>query len=423
MNTMASTFFSSPPVTSPRLTRAASCQQLVDRVGAPVLERQEVALGHASTSSRPASSRSASAWRTTAAAAAGAPAGSVAVPVRMRRPKSARCTSAAGRPRCRPSSSPRPDTVRTPSARAPRRQVLADRDRVGDQPLALDHADVGQGGGAGHRPAAEGAAEIAEGERVGEQRARDDRADRQAAGQSLGERQRVRGHADRLGRAERATAADAALHLVEEEHGTALVAEAPGRGEELERTVARAGEPLHRLDQHRGDVVVHRRVERRDVVEGHLPAQRDAGAARRFLVAGPVGAGERRGRTPVPAAPHRDDRLPPGVAPGQVQRVLVGFRARVAEEHPPERIRTQLRQLLGQALPLRQRHGGRVEQELRRLLGDGAHDVGMAVPGRGDRVTAVGIEPLVRRPRPPARSRGPAPAGPASGNTPAGARG
>ena len=134
-----------------------------------------------------------------------------------------------------------------------------------------------------------------------------------------------------------------------------------------------------------------------------------AGAARRLLVARPVGAGERRGRAPVPAAPHRDDRLPPGVPPGQMQRVLVGLRARVAEEDPPERLRTELGQLLGQRLPLRQRHGRRVEQELRRLLGDGAHDVGMAVPGRGDRVAAIGIEPLVRRPRPPARSRGPGP--------------
>ena len=170
---------------------------------------------------------------------------------------------------------------------------------------------------------------------------------------------------------------------------------AAGGVEELERAVARAGEPLHRLDQHRGDRVVHRRVERGDVVERHLPAQRHAGAPRRLLVARPVGAGERRGRAAVPAAPHRDDRLAPGVPPGQMERVLVGLRARVAEEDPPERRRTELGQLLRQRLALRQRHGRRIEQELRRLLGDGPHHVGMAVAGRGHGVAAVGIEPLV----------------------------
>ena len=224
MKTIASTFFSSPPVTSPRLIRAASCQQPFDLGRAPVLERQEVALGHASTSARAARSRSASRWEKDSGGSSRSTWGSVAVPVRMRRPKSARCTSTAGRPRCSPSSKPAAGHLADAERRGAAGEVLADLDRVGDQPIALDHGDVGERRRAGHRPAAEGAAEVAEGERLGEPRARDDRADRKAGGESLGERQRVGRHADRLGGAERPTAADAALHLVEEQDGTALVA-------------------------------------------------------------------------------------------------------------------------------------------------------------------------------------------------------
>ena len=50
MNTIASTLRSSPPVISPRFTRAASASSAVDLGGSPVLQREEVALGHASTS-------------------------------------------------------------------------------------------------------------------------------------------------------------------------------------------------------------------------------------------------------------------------------------------------------------------------------------------------------------------------------------
>ena len=60
MNTIASTLRSSPPVISPRFTRAASASSAVDLGGCPVLQREEVALRHASTSFSPARSRSAS---------------------------------------------------------------------------------------------------------------------------------------------------------------------------------------------------------------------------------------------------------------------------------------------------------------------------------------------------------------------------
>ena len=70
-------------------------------------------------------------------------------------------------PRCRPSSRPRPLTCRTPSARAPRGEARADPDRVLDETLALDHVDGGERGRAGHRSAAERAAEVADADRRG----------------------------------------------------------------------------------------------------------------------------------------------------------------------------------------------------------------------------------------------------------------
>ena len=171
MNTIASTFFSSPPVTSPRLTRAASCSSPSTSAGPQSSSARKSRLV---TPAPPRGRRGADrprAWENESGGSSRSTWGSVAVPVRIRRSKSARCTSTAGRSRCSPSSRPRPDTLRTPSAARAAREVLADRDRVGDEPLALDHVDVGERRRAGHRPAAEGAAEIAEGERVGEPRA------------------------------------------------------------------------------------------------------------------------------------------------------------------------------------------------------------------------------------------------------------
>ncbi len=46
MNTIASTFFSSPPLTSPALDSAAKRQQRIHLVGSPIFQREEVALGH-----------------------------------------------------------------------------------------------------------------------------------------------------------------------------------------------------------------------------------------------------------------------------------------------------------------------------------------------------------------------------------------
>ena len=94
-----------------------------------------------------------------------------------------------------------------------------------------------------------------------------DRADRQTRGETLGEGEDVGGDAIRLGGAEGAAPAHATLHFIEDE-GRAPLGADPARGlQESGRAVTSAGEALHRLDDERGDRVVHRGLERGDVVE------------------------------------------------------------------------------------------------------------------------------------------------------------
>ena len=202
-------------------------------------------------------------------------------------------------------------------------------------------------------------------------------------------------HAERLGRGERPAAADAALHLVEDQHRAALVADAAGGAQELGRAVARAGQTLHRLHDHRGHGVVHRRLERGHVVERHLARQRDAGPGGASSYLRAVGAGERRGGAAVPSAAQRDDRLASGVPPRQVQARSRWLPRPSCRRTPAPADRDRAPPALRQRLPVGMRHRGRIEQQLRGLVGDGPHDVGMAVPGRGHRMTAVGVEPFV----------------------------
>ena len=160
---------------------------------------------------------------------------------------------------------------------------------------------------------------------------------------------------DRLRGAEGAAAPDAALDLVEEEHRAAVVADPAGgaRGTRASsRARRRSPAPARRCTA--ATVSSTAALERGDVVERHLAAESGMPAPRAPPPrSGPVGARERRGRAAVPAAAHaRRSSAARCALPRQVQRVLVRLRARVAEEHPPERIGTErgepLRQLLAQ---------------------------------------------------------------------------
>jgi hypothetical protein len=87
--------------------------------------------------------------------------------------------------------------------------------------------------------------------------------------------------------------------------------------------------------------------------------------------------------------------LASGVLAGDVKCVLVGFSARVAEKDPVQRAGAQLGEPLGEYLAVLMRDGARIEEQTLRLVRDGPNDVRMRVAGGGDRVPAVGVEPLI----------------------------
>ena len=104
----------------------------------------------------------------------------------------------------------------------------------------------------------------------------EERADRQSVREALRERDRVGPDAVGLPREERAAAADAGLHLVEDQQRAVLVGERARLREHLGRERVHAALALHRLEQDRGGVradVLGERLRRRE-------ARRRARAAR-----------------------------------------------------------------------------------------------------------------------------------------------
>ncbi len=97
----------------------------------------------------------------------------------------------------------------------------------------------------------------------------------------------------------------------------------------------------------------------------------------------------------MPASPERYDRLPAGVTPGQMKRILVGFGARVTKKHAGERTGAQVDERFGQGLAKWMRHCRGIEQQLGCLLTNRSDDAGVTMAGRGYGVTAVCVEPLI----------------------------
>ena len=137
---------------------------------------------------------------------------------------------AAGRSSSMPIIRPWPRTSTTPAT--PGELLLeavlqhaADRGGVLEQALLFHDAQRLDAGAHRERVAAEGGAVVARAEHVGRLRAADDRADRHARAEALGERHHVGADAGPLVREPLAGAAHAALHLVEHQQPAALVAD------------------------------------------------------------------------------------------------------------------------------------------------------------------------------------------------------
>ena len=102
--------------------------------------------------------------------------------------------------------------------------------------LVVDRVDDGAGGGARDGVAAEGRGVVAGLEAGGRVVGDEERADREPVREALRERDGVGPHAELLPGEERAGAADAGLHLVEDQQRAVLVGELARLREELRRT-------------------------------------------------------------------------------------------------------------------------------------------------------------------------------------------
>jgi len=245
--------------------------------------------------------------------------------------------------------------------------------------------------GTGDWAAGERRAVIAGREDVRQPRTADQRADRQPAAERLGRRHQVGDDARVLVGPQGSRASQPGLDLVVDQSGAVLVAGRPRGVQQLVVEDMNAALALDRFEQHRGGALVDGGGDgprgRRDRKEtGHERSEgRLLGLLRRRRQRS-VGAS-------VKAALQRDD-----VAAGlglarDLQRRLVGLGAGVGKVHPAAQ------RALGQ--PLGQRHRGLGVDEvadvnqLRRLLGDRAHDGGVAVAQRADRQAGLEVQVLV----------------------------
>src|SRR5919112_6655031 len=82
------------------------------------------------------------------------------------------------------------------------------------------------------------------------------------------------------------------------------------------------------------------------------------------------------------------------MTPRQMQRVLVGLRTRVTQEHSRQRVRAELHQFLGQRIADRVWYRGGVEQKLSSLLRHRTNHLRMTVSGGSHGMPAICVEPL-----------------------------
>ena len=243
----------------------------------------------------------------------------------------------------------------------------------------------------------------ADGEHAGDFVRGQHRADREAAAQAFRARQDV-GHDTLLhvGK-ERAGTAHAALDLVQDQERAVGRRQPPRRVQELRRARNHAPFTLHRLQDHRADLVAGLReylLQRRHVVVRDVREAGRIGAESRRVLRLAAG-GDREQRAPVEAVERGDHadlplaELVVRIAAGELQRRLVGLGARIAEEHAlgervlDQPLRETQRRLAGQPV----RH---VPQRAR-LVGDRADHrrVAMAERSHGHAAREVDVHPPV----------------------------
>ena len=204
----------------------------------------------------------------------------------------------------------------------------ADLAHVREQ-LVVDRVDDGAGGRARDRVAAEGRGVVAGDEAARRAVGDEQRADRQAVREALRERDRVGADAGALPGEELAGAADAGLHLVEDEQSRSCSsASARASLERLGGERPHAALALHRLEEDRGGVGADRLGERLGRREANARDERLERRALRRL----AGDRERAHRPAVERAFERDEPGAPGRLARPLDRGLDRLGAGVAEE-------------------------------------------------------------------------------------------
>ena len=180
---------------------------------------------------------------------------------------------ATGCSRTTPSRSPAPRTVTTPgSADSPDRSCSPRSRTRCEHPVAGERVEHRQGRGGTDRVAAERRPVCPRIERRHALVVQPDHgADRQPAGQPLGQREDVRADAllgVRMVSQPVPRSADAGLDLVQDQQGARVCGDPPGRCQVAGRWDDHSGLALDRLEDDRGHVVADRRRQSLDVAEG-----------------------------------------------------------------------------------------------------------------------------------------------------------
>ena len=194
-------------------------------------------------------------------------------------------------------------------------------------------------------------------------------------------------------REEPAAAAVTRLNLVEDHHRTRGVALLAHGTQEVVRCHTYAAHALYTLDDD-GSIgaAAKLRTHRLDIVqrrECHL-----IGTVHGSLYRGVVRNGHGQTRTSVEGSVHGQHTLAARRERSQLQGVLVGLGAAVAEEERIVVISRQFAQLVRQLLLQGVDDGIRIEPDLRELRRDHLHIVRMGVTYRDDGMAAVEIEIL-----------------------------
>ena len=237
-----------------------------------------------------------------------------------------------------PISSPAPSTPRPRDGPAARRRWRCSAEERGvlQKPVGGDRVEHRQGRGRAHRVAPERGAVLPGLQQLARRAQADTGPDGEAAAEALSQRDDVRDDAGVLAGEAGAGAADAGLHLVEDEQRAALRGDLPGRREVARRR--RDGTPSPMIGSRKTAAVSASTASASAATSpyGTWETPGVSGSNGVLLLCWPVSAS-----APIvrPWKASSAAMISAARAAGHLERGFVGLRSGVAEEHPPRRCR------------------------------------------------------------------------------------